>query len=364
MRRLTSAPIRSRGMRRTSATVTENAAAKINLSLDIVQKRPDGYHELDSVMQTVSLTDEIVIRAVSSVSAFLPRIKLTVDNPELSEGENNLAYRAAQKWFEAAGKHSGIEGRTRSGETSEDGDLRNIRATFRDAKACELEIILKKRIPLEAGMGGGSADAAAVLRGLNRLAASGALGDLAPLPKQILAQVALSLGADVPFCLNGGTARCRGIGEIIEPLRPLPHWSLLIVVPDIHISTAEAFGKFDAALPNAQERTLPQAASGSGDQGFFCSDVDALLAAIDDQNLERMSRSACNIFYDLVSCKQDIIRAWLELLQASGAVFIRMTGSGPTLFAIYEETKERDRAERELRQSSLAHRGIFAAELS
>lgn len=178
--------------------MTEYAYAKINLFLSVGEKRSDGYHDIDTVMHTVSLYDEVSFKKGSSLRVFCD-----MDVPE----KDNLAYRAAQAFF----AHTGI--------------------------TPSVEITVKKRIPSQAGLGGGSADAAAVLRGLNKLYG-------ARLSFSTLAQIGTPLGADIPFCVYGGKARCRGIGEKITVLgKELLH--LVIVKPDANCPTGKMYGELD-----------------------------------------------------------------------------------------------------------------------
>ena len=183
-----------------------NAYAKLNLYLDITRLREDGYHELDMIMQEVDLAD---------ILTFLPGEELTVECPGVPQ-EKNLAYRAAQAFFAAAGIRGGIR------------------------------ILIEKHIPSEAGMGGGSSDAACVLRTLNKM-----YGE--PLTKEQLTELAIPLGADVPFALFGGTARARGIGEILSPIgsKLNPHY--LILKPEKGVPTGKAFQLADS-LPAEDNR--------------------------------------------------------------------------------------------------------------
>ncbi|MCL6614831.1 MAG: 4-(cytidine 5'-diphospho)-2-C-methyl-D-erythritol kinase [Firmicutes bacterium] len=179
------------------------ARAKINLSLDVRRRRPDGYHELDTVFQSLALHDTVMLRRVAS------GVEIACDQAGLPLGPKNLAYRAAEAVRRAYGVDYGVR------------------------------IDLKKRIPVAAGLGGGSADAAAVLRGLP------ALWGLPALPPDRLQALACDLGADVPFCLLGGTARGRGIGELLEPLPGLSGCDVLLVKPRAWLSTARVYERLD-----------------------------------------------------------------------------------------------------------------------
>ncbi|MFA7468299.1 MAG: 4-(cytidine 5'-diphospho)-2-C-methyl-D-erythritol kinase, partial [Desulfotomaculaceae bacterium] len=173
------------------------AHAKINLLLDVVGIRPDGYHELKTVMQTLSLSDDVLLETA-------PIIDLAVDGANLTAGPENLAYRAA--------------------------DLLKQRTGYRGGAA----VRLIKKIPLAAGLAGGSADAAAVLRGLNKMWNLG-------LRMDDLFHLGAELGSDVPFCLWGGIAMCQGRGEMVTPLPALPSAGVLLVKPCFGVSTADVY---------------------------------------------------------------------------------------------------------------------------
>lgn len=178
------------------------AHAKINLFLQVIGKRADGYHEIDSVMQSVSLHDEIKLTEVET------GIELTVNNPHLPADENNLAYKAARIFFDRTGIKSGVK----------------------------IEIL--KNIPVAAGLAGGSADAAATLIGLNQLFKCG-------LTESDLLTLAADLGSDVPFCTMGGTCRCRGRGELVEKMEPPAESFWVLVKPDLELSTKWVYDNFD-----------------------------------------------------------------------------------------------------------------------
>ncbi|MDR3344545.1 MAG: 4-(cytidine 5'-diphospho)-2-C-methyl-D-erythritol kinase, partial [Oscillospiraceae bacterium] len=181
-------------------SLTLKAPAKINLFLDILGQLHNGYHSLFMLMQTVSLCDTITIRLTEN------GVSLTCSNPDLPTDGRNIAHRAAELFFAETGIKSGAE------------------------------IHIEKRIPFQAGLGGGSADAAAVLRGLCRLC-----GDFG---KERLPELALRLGSDVPYCLTGGTAIAMNRGEVLAPLRPLGQRHCVIIKPAQGVSTAEAYGAY------------------------------------------------------------------------------------------------------------------------
>ena len=178
------------------------APAKINLTLDITGIRPDGYHELVTVMHQISLADTVTLTRQES------GITLDSGHPDLPDDERNLAWRAAELMRQKYGFPGG------------------------------LAIRIKKRIPIEAGLAGGSTDAAAVITGINRLFGLG-------LSAEALQACGAELGADVPFCIAGGTALCTGRGDVIRPLADSPHLYMVLVKPDFSLSTAAVYRQFD-----------------------------------------------------------------------------------------------------------------------
>lgn len=247
------------------------AAAKLNFSLDILGKRPDGYHEMDMVMQTVDLSDDVELSRAEGISV------LSDGSPD---GPANLAWKAAEAFFAAAGITGGVS------------------------------IRLTKRIPAQAGMAGGSADAAAVLIGLNRLYNAG-------LSPEALRRAGLSVGADVAYCLVGGTARVRGMGERVEPASQLTVGYLTVVKPPFGISTAEAFRRFDRA------------------EGLTHPDNAALLAAMARGELEALAPFMENVL-EQSEGSPEVARIRQKLLD-TGALAARMTGSGSAVFGVFRE---------------------------
>ena len=197
-------------------SLTRNAHAKINLTLDVGARRPDGFHDIASVMQTLALHDTLTL----TLTPDAPGVRLEVIGDEgggVPADESNLVHRAAVRLQKVAAARGSTLG-SRSG----------------------VHILLHKRIPSQAGMGGGSSDAAAALLAINDL-----LGLALPLPR--LAEIGASLGADVPFFLTGGTASVQGIGEQVMALPPLsPPWPLIVVKPPVGVSTAAAYAALDA----------------------------------------------------------------------------------------------------------------------
>lgn len=243
------------------------AYAKINLTLDVCGRRADGYHLLDSVMQSVSLHDTVTMECDD-------KITVTCSLPQLS-GENNTAAVAARRFFALTGIVSGAR------------------------------IFIEKRIPSPGGLGGGSADAAAVLYGLDRMYGT-------RLSSRELSDLALSVGADVPFCLTGGTARVGGIGEDILPLPPLPECCFLLVESGEKPSTAEMYRRLD--------------------EGRVCHpDTAGAVNAVRSGSLSALGSCAGNSFAavcDITKIKR--------LLAETAPLGLSLSGSGPVAYALYE----------------------------
>ncbi len=254
------------------------AYGKLNLSLDVLSRRSDGYHDLCMVMQTVSLTDRLTLTAQAEEG-----IRVRTDLRYLPRDERNLAAIAARAYQRRAG-----------------GDW--------DGLLIEIE----KHIPVCAGMAGGSADAAAVLRSLNRCAQ-------APLPPEQLARLGEPVGADVPYCVLGGTVLAEGRGERLTPLPKLPQCFIVLCKPAFSISTPELFGAIDCR----KIRCRP--------------DTGGLLAALREGDLAGVARRLYNVFEDvLTGPRSQEIRDIKDELLSCGALGASMSGTGPTVFGLFE----------------------------
>lgn len=258
--------------------ITEKAYAKLNLSLDVLDRRADGYHDMCMIMQSVTLCDELEIStngsgviSASSTLSYIPG------------DERNLAVRAAGAFLEAAG------------ETGQG-----------------LAIRLKKNIPVGAGMAGGSADAAAVLRALDRM-----YSDRFSVFE--LEQIAARVGSDVAFCVAGGTALASGRGEILTELKDMPDCSFVIVKPQFSISTPELFRKLDTV----QIRSHP--------------DTPGMLKALEDGDLPSLCRRMYNVFEDCGDRRMRDIGAIKGLLLDYGALGAVMTGTGSAVFGVFAD---------------------------
>jgi 4-diphosphocytidyl-2-C-methyl-D-erythritol kinase len=271
---------------------TLRSLAKINLDLRVLHKNPDGFHELRTVFQTISLADNIGIEFEKA-----RRTELSIDDPEAIP--DNLIVRAARAALEAMGV--------------------SARVHFR----------LIKRIPMGGGLGGGSSNAASVLLALPVLAGRA-------LPLEVSLRIAASLGSDVPFFLLGGTALGMGRGTELYPLADLPPEPLLIVSPGLHIATPEAYKALNRGL------TFTESSSSIND---FQSYVRSL---IEERSAGTASAYGANDFEAAVSSQYPQLKTIMGKLSKLDAVGVRMTGSGSAVFAIFGSSEERDRARRML----------------
>ncbi len=264
------------------------AYAKINLSLDILGLRPDGYHELRSLMQSVSLADELCLQAAD-------RLSLNVDRSDLPAGENNIVLKCLRRLQQATGTTAGAK------------------------------IMLQKRIPIAAGLAGGSADGAAALVAAARLwkldISSGRLS-----------RIGAEVGSDIPFCLNGGAALASGRGETLEPLPPLDFY-LLLLKPPVSVSTAWAYSAYDAS----------GAATAGGTR--------RLLQYWSAGDLEGVARNLSNDLAPAVISGYPKIAAAVETLLRAGALGASMSGSGPTVFGIMANSEAARRGYEMLRKN-------------
>ncbi len=297
--------------------ITLHAHAKINLFLDITGRREDGYHTITGVMQSVSLGDRVRVAVEGPTGTYLctvgPRpgaaesILLRSTDKSLPTDRKNLAWRAAEAFFSATGR------------------------------ACRrLEIDLEKHIPAAAGLAGGSTDAAAVLRALNELFER-------PLDEHALAALGLSLGADVPFCLVGGTRLTEGVGERLTPLSPLPDCAIVIACAGEGVSTPEAYRTLDGRYGNfAPSAYAPRAA-----------DRAAQLAALRAGDLGGVCAHAFNIFESAILPVRPMAGTIRDTLRDAGALAALMSGSGPSVFGIFEDPTAAARAADTLRKRGI-----------
>lgn len=256
-------------------TVYEGAFAKVNLTLDVLGKREDGYHDIKSVMQTISLRDDIQI----DIDTGAPWC-LECTDPDIPCDERNLAWKAAEVYLKATGKT--VDG---------------------------LRIHITKRIPSQAGLGGGSADAAAVLRALNKH-----FGD--PLSILALAELGEQIGSDVPFCVICGTAMAEGRGERLRKLPNMPDCVFVICKPDFSVSTPELYQKIDAIAIAKHP------------------DHQAMESALLSEDLGKVAENLCNVFDPVVTADHLELNYIKSIFNSYGSLAQQMTGSGSAVFAI------------------------------
>ena len=274
------------------------AYAKLNLTLDVLGKREDGYHDLCMVMQSITLHDTLTLEQTPGAG-----LRVGTNLRFLPTGEKNLAAAAALRFWETLGREP------------EDLDIR-----------------IATRIPVCAGMAGGSSDAAAVLRALNDQAGN-------PFTLQELAQVGAKVGSDVPYCVLGGTALAEGRGEVLTPLPPLPKCWVVACKPDFPISTPELFAQVDSV----KLRRRP--------------DTAGVLAALKAGDLEGVARRMYNVFEDVMNPRQYARVAEIkQTLIQKGALGANMSGSGPTAFGLFDS---QERAEEARAALDLTYRDTF-----
>ena len=274
--------------------ICKNAYAKINLGLDVLRKRADGYHEVKMIMQTVDIYDTLTFTKREESG-----ILLKTDKEELSAGTDNLIYKAAACLISKAGISQGVE------------------------------IELQKRIPIAAGMAGGSTDAAAALTGLNELFSLG-------YSLEKLQKLGVTLGADIPYCLMGGCALSEGIGEILTKLPPPPQCNLVIVKPDINVST-----KF--VYENLHAESL-----------IFHPDIDGMTEAVRAGSLKGITDRLGNVLETVTIREYPVIDRIKTLMKSAGAENALMSGSGPTVFGIFTEKKDAESAAEQIKSENMA----------
>lgn len=272
-------------------TIREQAWAKLNLSLDVHGKLPNGYHDLTMVMASVDLHDDVEVDLRED-----GRIIADCGLPWLPNDDRNLAVRAAKAYFAAAG-------------------MENAGADIR----------IKKRIPVGAGMAGGSTDAAAVLRALNRLTGKGFSADK-------LREIGLTLGSDVPYCVCGGTMLAKGQGEILSPLPDVPPCFIVVCKPPFSISTGDLFARVD----NRSSKTHP--------------DTAGVIAALEQGDLKGLARRMYNVFEDVLPRRDGEIAVIRSKLLEHGALGSVMTGTGSAVFGLFDDEKTAQTAFEQLRK--------------
>lgn len=257
------------------------AYAKINIGLNIVRKRRDGYHDIDTIMQTISLADEVFLEKK-------PGISISCTDPTIPTDNTNTAYKAALSYFKKAGI---------------------------DYSKTGVSILIKKKIPSEAGLGGGSSDAAAVLKGLNNYYGT----NYGP---TIMRELALDIGSDVPFFIEGGTMRALGRGEKLTSINSFNGFDLVIVMPDETVSTAYAYSMF------------------SSNAAVTHPDMDIIENAVNEKNTAKLRKFLGNTFEGLVFPSKPTIKKARHDILKTGAIAASMTGSGAAVYGIYKSTED------------------------
>ena len=272
------------------------ALAKINLGLDVLRRREDGYHEVKMIMQTISLHDDLEIRRIKT-----PEIQVKTNLYYLPTNENNLVYKAAKLLMDEFGIKEGVA------------------------------IQLKKRIPVAAGMAGGSTDGAAVLWGMNQMYGLG-------LSRQELMERGVKLGADVPYCVQRGTALAEGIGERLSVLPSMPKCTILIAKPGISVSTKFVYENLHANDLKPEQHP----------------DVDRMNEAMKEKNLDLLCERMGNVLETVTIPAYPVIQEIKEHMMACGAAGAMMSGSGPTVFGIFHSPMQAKAAMKDLKVNGLA----------
>lgn len=270
------------------------ALAKINLGLDVIRRREDGYHEVSMVMQTIHLFDRLRIKKTKDAG-----IEIRTNLSYLPVNENNLVYKAGRLLMDEFGLTEGVS------------------------------VELHKKIPVAAGMAGGSTDAAAMLFGMNQLFALG-------LTKEELMERGVKIGADVPYCIMRGTALAEGIGEKLTALAPMVKCPVLIAKPNISVSTKFVY----------QNLKL--------DEELVHPDIRKLIADIEKKDLHAIAADMGNVLESVTIPNYPVIAQIKEKMLESGAINSLMSGSGPTVFGLFEDEKTAKKAAENVRRSGLA----------
>lgn len=252
------------------------APAKINLALDVLRKRPDGYHEISTIMQSIPLYDIITIRLLDN-----DEIIVSTDSQLVPSGNSNIVYKAAKL----------------------------IKDTYDIEDGVEIQI--EKNIPVAAGLAGGSTDAAAAIRLLDK-------AFNLRLSREEMHDAARRIGADVSFCIDGGTALAQGVGEVLTPIPQLPHCYILVVKPDISVSTKEIYEELN--MDEIVERP----------------DISGIIKAIENNDLKVVSEKLCNVMESVTIKKHPLIGDLKKKLMEFGALGSLMSGSGPSVFGIFD----------------------------
>lgn len=268
--------------------VKVKAPAKINLSLDVVRRRPDGYHDVDMVMQSVSLYDYVTVEKTDT-----GEIEIFCDYPDVPCNEKNIAYKCAKAFFRAT-------------ETENTG----------------IKITIEKNIPTQAGLAGGSADGAAVIVALNKLFST-------YLKESVMCEIGAEVGADIPFCIVGGTKLASGTGTTLKKMVSMPSCDIVLCKPDFSVSTAEAYSRIDSANLNTPNFT------------------EEMVKAIYARDIYMVSTSMLNDFE--IALDLDPINDIKKVMLKNKALGACMSGSGSAVFAVFNSIKKAEKCAVELK---------------
>ena len=284
-----------------SKRIQLKAYAKINLGLDVVRKREDGYHEVRMIMQTVKLFDKLTFTLLDE-----DEIRLRTNLGFLAVNENNLVYKA----------------------------VKLLKDTYDINKGMDIDLF--KVIPVAAGMAGGSTDCATTLYATSKLFGLN-------LPKEELMKLGVKLGADVPYCVMRGTALSEGIGEILTPLPPMPDCTILIAKPPVSVSTKHVYGALDAK------------------DSYEHPDIDGMIESIKAKDIRGIADRLGNVLENVTIPEYPVINDIKNYMMEHGALNALMSGSGPTVFGIYEDEELALNAKKELLESKLAGHAFAVA---
>ena len=259
------------------SSIELKSRAKINLSIDVLGKREDGYHLVEMIMQTIDLYDIIKIKEIE-----IDEININSNSSDIPLNENNIVYKAAKVLKDQFNIKNGVE------------------------------IFIEKNIPVSAGLAGGSTDAAAVLKVMNKLFNVNAT-------EEELMELGLKLGADIPYCIHGGTALCEGIGEIITPIKPFRDKIVVLVKPAFGVSTKEVYKNFNLEKVKQHPKTAE------------------IINAIENDDLNFVASNMKNLLENVTLRKHKILIKIKEEMNACGAINSMMSGSGPTVFAFFDD---------------------------
>ena len=270
------------------------ALGKINLGLDVLGKRPNGYHDVRMCMQTSYLYDQIIMEKKKESG-----IEISTNLFYLPVNENNLAYRAARLLMDEFDIHTGVK------------------------------ISLTKHIPVAAGMAGGSSNAAAVLYGMNRMYGLG-------LSMEELMERGVTLGADVPYCIMRGTVLAEGIGEILTPLPAMPKCQIVVAKPPVSVSTKMVYEKLDSHRIEDHP------------------DIDGIIDGLKEEDLKKVADCMGNVLEKVTVEAYPVIEKIKQCMKEGGALNAMMSGSGPTVFGIFEDRKQAKKAAARIKETRLA----------